>query len=103
MPSMPARIFFVALALMVAGCHPTGDALDRQLIGDVFTRSELTANLRALCMPGGRLSGSANADVASRFVADKCRECGLKNVHFEPFEMMSWHIKATTVTVLDDG
>ena len=64
--------------------------------------SELAANLRALCMPGGRLSGSPNAEKATEFVADKLREYGLANVHFDPFEMISWQDRRTTVTLLDD-
>ncbi len=64
--------------------------------------SELAANLRSLCMPGGRISGSANAHEATRFVADKLGEYGLTNVHFEPFEMIAWQDRRTAVTVLDD-
>ncbi len=64
--------------------------------------SELPANLRALCMPGGRLSGSENGHQAERYVADKLREYGLANVHFEPFEMCTWRDRNTVVTLLDD-
>lgn len=64
--------------------------------------SELAANLRALCVPGGRLSGSPNAQEAAAFVADKLREYGLTNVHFEPFKMTTWQDRRTTVTLLDD-
>ena len=92
-----------ALSMFAAGCHhPTGTSIDRQLIGEVMMHSELAANLRALAMPGGRLSGSPNGRKAERFVADKLGEYGLGNVHFEPFEMTTWRDRETVVTVLDD-
>ena len=64
--------------------------------------SELARNLRALCMPGGRLSGSPNGHRAERYVADMLGEYGLRNVHFEPFAMTSWRDRSTVVTLLDD-
>jgi len=79
------------------------DSLDRQLIGEVMMHSELSANLRVLAMAGGRLSGSPNGHQAERFVADKLREYGLRNVHFEPFEMTTWCNRETVVTVLGDA
>ena len=96
----------VALTLLVVagGCHqPMADALDCQLIGEVMMHSELSANLRALTMSGGRLSGSPNGHRAERLVADKLREYGLSNVHFEPFEMTTWRDRETVVTVLGDA
>lgn len=101
----PRRSTALALAslLVVAGCQqPNGHFVDRQLIGEVMMRSELSANLRALCMPSGRLSGSPNGAKAEQFVADKLREYGLANVHFEPFTMSTWQDRRTTVTLLDD-
>ncbi len=91
--------------LLAAGCHgPIGNktAVDRSLIGEVMMHSEFSRNLRALCMPGGRLSGSDNGHKAERYVAGKLREYGLDNVHLEPFDMLTWRDLETTVTVLDD-
>ena len=76
--------------------------VDRLLIGEVMMHSELSANLRALAVPGGRLSGTAGADDAARFVADKLRAYGLQNVHLEPFEMQCWVVHNTQVTLLGD-
>ena len=93
----------LALVVLVGGCHqPTTASIDRQLIGEVMMGSELPANLRALAMPGGRLSGSPNGHQAEQFVADKLGEYGLSNVHFEPFEMTTWQDRKTLVTVLGD-
>ncbi len=64
--------------------------------------SQLAANLRTLCMAGGRVSGTPNAEQAQQFVADKLREYGLQHVHFEPFEMQSWIMRQTRVELLTD-
>jgi Iap family predicted aminopeptidase len=94
-----------SVAVCVTGCHqtPSGDVLDRQIIGEVMMNSELPVNLRAICTPGGRLSGTPNAHRAEAYVADKLREYGLKNVHLEPFTMMSWQDRETVVTVLGES
>lgn len=98
-----ATMGLLALLLVAGGCQqPSANTLDRLLIGEVMMHSELADNLRAICLPGGRLSGSPNGHRAEQLVADKLREYGLRNVHLEPFEMTSWYDRETTVTVLDD-
>ena len=57
--------------------------------------SELTQNLRALCLPGGRLSGTDNAFIAERYVLDKARDYGLRNGHLEAFAMPCWRATYT--------
>lgn len=102
---MPVRYVLppTLLALLLTGCqHPHGDMLDRLLIGEVMMHSEFATNLRTLAMPGGRVSGTPNADKAERYVADQCRALGLKNVHLEPFDLDSWLAQETRVTLLDD-
>lgn len=85
------------------GCQqPRGDTLDRVLIGEVMMHAEFSANLRTLAMPGGRLTGTPNAERAETFVADKLREYGLQNVHFEPFDMHCWTVRETRVTLLTE-
>ncbi|MEW6197817.1 MAG: M20/M25/M40 family metallo-hydrolase [Planctomycetota bacterium] len=92
-----------ALLLAAPGCQqPTGDHLDRWLIGEVTMRSAFAANLRTLAMPGGRLTGTPNAERAQEFIADELRAYGLRNVHAEPFDMTCWTVRETRVTVLDD-
>jgi hypothetical protein len=89
--------------LAISGCHPsTAGDLDRQLVAEVITGSEIAGNLRVLCMPGGRLSGSPNGAQAEQWVADKLHQYGLSNVHFEPFDMTTWCDRKTEVTVLGD-
>ena len=97
------RIAFVLPALLLmAGCRAGSPDADRQLIAEVMTATEVAPNLRALCMTGGRLSGSPNGEKAEQWVADKARQYGLSNVHFEPFPMITWCDRSTEVTVLDD-
>ncbi len=87
----------------LVGCQqPHAGDIDRALIGEVLTHSEFAANLRTLAMPGGRLTGTPNAERAGQFVADKLRAYGLQNVHFEPFEMSCWTVKQTRVTLLSE-
>ncbi|MCK4659923.1 MAG: M20/M25/M40 family metallo-hydrolase [Phycisphaerae bacterium] len=101
--SVRVGIGLLALMVFAGGCRqPKAVSLDRQLIGEVLMCSELSANLRTLAMPGGRLSGSPNGRKAERFVAGKAARYGLSNVHFEPFEMTTWQDRRTTVVVLGD-
>lgn len=91
------------LFLLALGCRqPAGDHLDRWLIGEVVMRSEFSSNLRTLAMPGGRLTGTPNAERAQQFVADKLRAYGLKNVRAKPFDMTCWIVRQTQVTVAGD-
>ncbi len=100
-----AGIVAVALALAACGCQrPTQDSgwIDRQVVGEVMTHSELAANLRSLALAGGRVSGTPNAYRAEQFVVQRLRDYGLHDVHCEPFTMTSWLDRTTVVTVLDE-
>jgi carboxypeptidase Q len=88
------------LALSACTPAPSPNQVDERLVGNVMMHAELPENLRALCLPGGRLSGSENGRVAEQFVADACLGYGLGNVHFEPFAMTTWQDRATVVTLL---
>ncbi len=100
----PTRCVLIFLGVSgLVGCHQPRPAFDdRLVIGEVVQRSEFAANLRALCLPGGRLTGTPNAEQAADFVAAKLRAYGLQNVHFEPFDMSCWTVRRTRVTVLDE-
>ncbi len=97
------RVVTLLALLVLGGCQrPDGELIDRLVIGEVMMNGELKENLRELCLPGGRLSGSANAHQAEQFVAEKLREYGLGNVHLEQFTMGGWQVNETAVTVLTD-
>jgi hypothetical protein len=105
MPLRPVLVGALAASLLVAatGCQqPQGGAPDRLLIGEIMMHAEFAGNLRALAMPGGRLSGSPNGARAERLVAEKLRSYGLSNVHLEPFELACWSVHHTEVTWLSD-
>jgi carboxypeptidase Q len=100
---MVTGVLLIGVAGLVLGCQqPRGGALDRALIGEVMMHAEFTGNLRALCMSGGRLSGSPNGARAEQLVADKIRAYGLRNVHREPFDLACWSMQQTKVTLLTD-
>lgn len=108
-----AIMLFVVFACALVGCQQGGGVgvrglsasdptlVDRLLIGEVMMNSELKQNLRTLCMTGGRLSGSENGHKAERIVETKVRSYGLAT-HLEPFKMLSWQDRSTTVTVLGE-
>jgi len=97
----PLFVLFASVCLSTFGCR-SGVDVDRSLIAEILTASEVSPNLRAICIPGGRLSGSPNGEQAEQYVADKLREYGLANVHFEPFSMTTWQDRRTEVSILDD-
>lgn len=105
---MPARrivtgVLFIGVAGLVLGCQqPRADTIDRALIGEVMMHAEFAENLRALCVAGGRLSGSPNGARAEQFVAGKIRAYGLHNVHLEPFDLACWSVHKTKATLLTD-
>ena len=99
---LTAGVYLFTLVL-ASGCQqPNGDLLDRLVIGEVMTHSQFATNLRALSVPGGRLTGTPGAEQAQEYVANKLREYGLQNVHAEPFEIASWIVRETEVTLLTD-
>jgi carboxypeptidase Q len=95
------HLSIVACGLIFCGCQqPQSRTIDRDLVGEVMLHSEFAGNLRTLAMPGGRISGTPNADKAEQFVLDKCRAYGLQNVHGEPFELATWVLRSAHVTLL---
>lgn len=96
-------LLLLGLPVALGGClRPQGEVADRLAIGEVMMRSEFAANLRALAMPGGRVSGTPNAERAEQFVFDRLRAYGYARVTREPFEMSSWLVRETRITVLGD-
>ena len=96
-------IAFCLTLVILTGCRqPDAAFTDRLLIGEVMMNSQFTENLRALAMPGGRLSGSDNGHKAEQYVADTLRSYGFDKVWLEPFSMPGWQVNSTEAVLLTD-
>lgn len=65
--------------------------IDRQMMGDVYTSTEMMDNLIVLCDEfGSRFGGTEGERQAAAFMRDKLEAYGLSNVHMEPVEYVGW-------------
>ena len=65
--------------------------IDRQIVGDIYTSSEVMDNLTKLCDDfGSRFGGTEGERLSAEFIVEKFKEYGLSNVHLEPFEYLGW-------------
>lgn len=65
--------------------------LDRQMVGDVYTSSEVMDNLTILCDEfGSRFGGTPGEKQAADFMQAKLIAYGLQNVHLEPIHYIGW-------------
>lgn len=66
-------------------------SIDRQIMGDVYTSSEVMDNLVVLCDDfGSRFGGTEGEKQAAEFMRDKFIEYGLSNVRLEPVPYIGW-------------
>jgi Zn-dependent M28 family amino/carboxypeptidase len=66
-------------------------AIERQIVGDVYTSSEVMDNLVVLCDDfGSRFGGTEGERRAAEFFRDKMKEYGLSNAHLEPVDYVGW-------------
>jgi len=64
---------------------------DQQIVGDVYTSSEVMDNLVVLCDEfGSRFGGTEGERLAAEFFKAKMEEYGLSDVRLEPFEYIGW-------------
>ena len=66
------------------------NALDKTLIGEVWTSPDIYANLEALCDFGSRFAGTPSEREARDFILDKFAAYGLQNAHLDPFTYVGW-------------
>jgi aminopeptidase YwaD len=66
------------------------NALDKTLIGEVWTSPDLYANLEALCDFGSRFAGTPGERQARDFILDRFSAYGLRNAHLDPFTYTGW-------------
>ncbi|MDI3342090.1 MAG: M28 family peptidase [Sphaerobacter sp.] len=66
-------------------------AMDRHILGEIWTSDAAWRNLAYLCDDiGHRFAGSASERAGAEFLAAKMREYGLERVRLEEFPMASW-------------
>lgn len=66
-------------------------AIDRKIVGDCYTSSEVMDNLTILCDDfGSRFGGTEGERLAAEFIKAKLEEYGLQNVQMEPVEYIGW-------------
>ncbi|PID87101.1 MAG: hypothetical protein CSB13_00995 [Chloroflexi bacterium] len=76
--------------------------LDRQIIGDVYTTTEIMDNLTILCDDfGSRFGGTPGEKMAADFMKAKLEAYGLSNVHLEPIEYTGWRRGEVKLEVLE--
>jgi aminopeptidase YwaD len=76
--------------------------LDRQIMGDVYTTTEVMDNLTVLCDDfGSRFGGTPGEKLAVDFMKTKLEEYGLSNVHAEPIDYIGWRRGEVKLEVLE--
>ncbi|HUZ02135.1 MAG TPA: M28 family peptidase [Thermomicrobiaceae bacterium] len=74
------------------------NALDRHILGEIWTSDEAYRNLAYLCDDvGHRFAGSPSEHAGAQFLLGKMREYGLANVRLEEFPMASWERGSCTL------
>lgn len=75
---------------------------DQQIIGDVYTSTELMDNLAILCDEfGSRFGGTPGEKQAAQFIQAKLEEYGLQNVHLEEVPYEGWRRGKVTFEILE--
>ena len=77
-------------------------SLDRQILGDIYTTTEVMDNLTILCDEfGSRFGGTPGEKQAADFMKAKLEEYGLSNVHLEPIEYTGWRRGTVKLEILE--
>jgi Zn-dependent M28 family amino/carboxypeptidase len=75
---------------------------DQQIIGDVYTHTELMDNLTILCDEfGSRFGGTPGEKQAAAFIQAKLEAYGLQNVHLEEVPYEGWRRGKVTFEILE--
>ena len=77
-------------------------AIDRQILGDGYASNESWENLRVLTDEyGSRFGGTEGEEKAARFLQEKLKAYGLKNVTAEPIHYLGWRRGEATLEILE--
>jgi aminopeptidase YwaD len=75
-------------------------AIERHILGEVWTTDEMWRNLLYLCDDcGHRFGGSSSEHRAAEFLHEKMTSYGLENVHLEEFPVYTWDRGTCSLTV----
>jgi len=66
------------------------DDLEKHVIGEAWTSSELYANVERLCDLGSRFSGTTSERQARDLIRETFEAYGLQNVHLATFDYLAW-------------
>ncbi len=76
--------------------------IDQQIVGDVYTTTEIMDNLTILCDEfGSRFGGTPGEKLAADFMLAKFVEYGLSNAHLEPIEYIGWRRGAVKFEIIE--
>jgi Iap family predicted aminopeptidase len=90
------------MAAMTATTREQMTALDKAVLGEIWTSTAAYDNLRALCDTfGHRFAGSPGERGAATFLQNKLREYGLERVTAEPFRYVGWVRGPETLQVVE--
>lgn len=75
--------------------------IDRQIVGDTYTSTEVMDNLTVLCDDfGSRFPGTPGESKAADFIAETFDRYGLKNTHLESYPYAGWKRGEATLEIL---
>ena len=104
------RKLFGLCFLAFAVCVVHGDdkpnpkvAIDLKIMAEVKDHNQIMQNLEHLSdIIGCRLTGSPSLEKANHWAEEKMKECGLSNVHLEPYEIpIGWTRGTATLTLIE--
>lgn len=76
--------------------------IDQQIIGDIYTTTEIMDNLTILCDEfGSRFGGTPGEKLAADFMLAKLAAYGLSNAHLEPIEYIGWRRGAVKFEIIE--
>ncbi len=75
---------------------------DQQMVGDIYTSSEVMDNLTVLCDDfGARFAGTPEEYKAATFIAETFTRYGLKNVRLEDYPYAGWTRGNATLRIIE--
>jgi len=78
------------------------DAVERRILGEVYSSSEAMENLTVLCDDhGGRFAGTPENRAAAEFLLGKFEEYGFEDPHLESFRFKGCEVGSSKLEILE--